>query len=118
MRRHFARLATISLVLALMMQTSLMAKKASAGGIKGTIQSLGSSGFVLAVTSKASVSNDGSKTLDVLCNLNTKFYNGKNPASPSDIKEGLTVSVVGAVSGPDQLTASSVTIDAAPKKSK
>jgi len=117
MKLHFTRLAAVALVL-VVVQTSAMAGLKASGGVKGTITSVGSSGFVLSVTGKATTSTDGSSTLDVLCNGATKFFNGTTPADPSDIKEGITVAVIGATSGPDELLASKVTIVAAAKKSK
>jgi len=125
MKSRFARLLTVALVAAVLVQAGTLAhaKTKSAGGIKGTISSLGSSGFVLTLATKPTTSpsaapTDASTTLNVLCDKNTKFYKGTAVVDPSEIKEGITVAVIGASTGPNELLATRVTIEAATKKSK
>jgi hypothetical protein len=81
--------------------------KRGPNGVQGTISTVGSKGF--AMTTK-----DG-KTVDVLCDGNTKFLNGKDAATASDIKEGVSVTVQGGMNG-TQMMATSVTIMPSRKK--
>jgi hypothetical protein len=93
--------------------------RAHAAGIRGTITSMGTSGFVLSVHSKkSSTLSTGSSTLNVLCDTSTKFMQGAATVDPSEIKEGITVRVIGATIGPDELHATTVTIEVSHKKKK
>jgi hypothetical protein len=74
----------------------------------GVIATVGTQGFA--------ITTDDGKTLDVLCNANTKFMSGKDPAAPSDIKEGVRVSVQGGISGGTEVIANVVVIVPSKKK--
>ncbi len=93
--------------------------RAHAGGIRGTITSVGTSGFVLSIhAKKSSTLSTGSSTLNVLCDTNTKFMKGTTVVAPAEIKEGITVRVGGATIGPNELHATTVTIEPSHKKKK
>ena len=85
--------------------------KGGQNGVVGVIADVGSRGFTM-------TTKDG-KTWKVACDSNTKFLQGADTATPSDVvKSGATVNVFGATDGTGMIQAMSVTAtkETAPKK--
>ncbi len=109
-------IATLAAALTLVITCAIQAAKAPKAprdGIRGTISSVGANSFVITLLKKPA---DGDGTLTVICDVNTKFIQGKTAVDASAIKEGVNVGVVRNNISPTELHASVVTIESSPGK--
>ncbi len=118
------RRAAVSLILALSLTAAIAhpawAKKGKAGkdGVRGTITTLEANDFIMSLGEKAATSDSKSSSgTKVDCDANTQFFRGSTAVSASELKQGMTVGVMGASVGPYEIRALRVNIisDSAPK---